>query len=83
MATATTIEQLGSRAVGTESEQLAFEFIRRRVETIQKKYSATKASGEEIEIEIRDDAFSGLKKRDADEITRNPKRRSGRARTTN
>lgn len=83
MATATTIEQLGSRAVGTESEQLAFEFIRRRVETIQKKYSATKASGEEIEIEIRDDAFSGLRKRDADEITRNPKRRSGRARTTN
>ena len=67
IASATTFEQFGSRAVGTESEQIAFEFIRRRVDAIQKKYGE---KSEEIEIEVWDDVTSGLRRRDADDVTR-------------
>ena len=73
LAIATRLERVGSRAVGTESEKMAFEMIRRRVETIQKKYGET---SEEIEIEMWDGVSSGLRRRDADEVTRH-------ARTTN
>jgi len=67
---ARTIEKFGSRAVGTDSEQLAFEFVKRRALGIKRKYSweddeergDVRNGG--VAVEVFDYVASGVRKRD-------------------